>query len=397
MFCCTIWFQGETSLYRMNRKLMSAVKPEREYFLDSIRAYLMLLGVPFHVSLIYSTQRWSVNSQDATLWLTIFNDFIHAFRMQVFFVISGYFSYMLYLRYQPARWLKVRLERVGIPLLAAIPLITLPQFFLLKYLTHKLDGWDRFSAYDKYNALAWDLISHLWFLLVLVILTALGMLTFRWLRNQQSTRNYQQTGWGSVTLALLGYALLWCLLRRTLLLLTPGIMMDGLFTIAVMQTLTYLPFFMLGALSWKHPPLKALFVRFNPLICFGTVPVFIAYYLNQRYGNGDGWLYETDMLLSTLMGVCMLNVCYSVGHRLLNSHSPRIVYLVNASLFIYLVHHPLTILYGIYVTPHISNNTLGFFVGLITVFAAAFALYEIHLRIPLLRFLFSGKKAAQKG
>lgn len=35
-------------------------------------------------------------------WLTLFNDFIHAFRMQVFFVISGYFSYMLFLRYPQA-------------------------------------------------------------------------------------------------------------------------------------------------------------------------------------------------------------------------------------------------------------------------------------------------------
>jgi hypothetical protein len=87
----------------------------------------------------------------------------------------------------------------------------------------------------------------------------------------------------------------------------------------------------------------------------------------------------------------MLNVCFSFGHKLLNSHSPRIMYLVNASLFIYLVHHPLTILYGIYVVPHISSNTLGFFVGLAMVFGIAFALYEIHLRIPLLRFLFSGK------
>ena len=117
---------------------MSTVKPEREYFLDSIRAYLMLLGVPFHVSLIYSTQKWAVNSTEASLWLTLLNDFIHAFRMQVFFVISGYFSYMLYLRYQPQRFLKVRLERVGIPLLTAIPLITLPQFFMLKAWAPKL-------------------------------------------------------------------------------------------------------------------------------------------------------------------------------------------------------------------------------------------------------------------
>ncbi|ERH67269.1 MULTISPECIES: glucans biosynthesis protein MdoC [Pantoea] len=370
---------------------MSSAKPEREYFLDSIRAYLMLLGVPFHVSLIYSTQRWSVNSQDASLWLTVLNDFIHAFRMQVFFVISGYFSYMLYLRYQPNRWLKVRLERVGIPLLTAVPLITLPQFFMLKNLTSKVGDWANFSLYDKYNALMWDLISHLWFLLVLVILTAFGMLSFRWLRDQQRRIDYQQVGWGKLTLALLAYALVWCAFRRLIFHFAPALLMDGLFSIAVMQSLFFLPFFMLGALSWKHQALKALFVRFNPVMCFGAIAVFIAYSLNQRYSSGEGWLYELDAIISTLMGLCMLNVCFSFGHKLLNSHSPRIMYLVNASLFIYLVHHPLTILYGIYVTPHISSNTLGFFVGLLMVFGVAFALYEIHLRIPLLRFLFSGK------
>ncbi|MDU3890319.1 MAG: glucans biosynthesis protein MdoC, partial [Serratia liquefaciens] len=35
---------------------------QREFFLDSIRAYLMLLGIPFHLSLIYSSHTWAVNS-----------------------------------------------------------------------------------------------------------------------------------------------------------------------------------------------------------------------------------------------------------------------------------------------------------------------------------------------
>ncbi|WP_367648906.1 acyltransferase family protein [Escherichia sp. E2593] len=78
---------------------MNPVPAQREYFLDSIRAWLMLLGIPFHISLIYSSHTWHVNSAEPSWWLTLFNDFIHSFRMQVFFVISGYFSYMLFLRY----------------------------------------------------------------------------------------------------------------------------------------------------------------------------------------------------------------------------------------------------------------------------------------------------------
>ncbi len=100
---------------------MNPVPAQREYFLDSIRAWLMLLGIPFHISLIYSSHTWHVNSAEPSLWLTLFNDFIHSFRMQVFFVISGYFSYMLFLRYPLKKWWKVRVERVGIPMLTAIP------------------------------------------------------------------------------------------------------------------------------------------------------------------------------------------------------------------------------------------------------------------------------------
>lgn len=370
---------------------MSTTKTEREYFLDSIRACLMLLGVPFHVSLIYSSQKWAVNSSDASLWLTTLNDFIHAFRMQVFFVISGYFSYMLYLRYQPRRFLKVRLERVGIPMLTAVPLITLPQFFMLKAWTSKYADWSTLPPYAKFNNLMWELISHLWFLLVLLILTTLGMITFRWLRDQKRNIDYQRVGWGKLALGLLIWGLMWGAFRRVVFYTNPTLLSDALFNFVVMQSLFYLPFFMLGALSWKHQALKQLFVRMNPVLFIGAVLLLVAYIVNQRTSSGEGWLYELDALISSMMGLCMLNVCYSLGHKLLNSHSPGIMYLVNASLFIYLVHHPLTLLYGIYVTPVLHNNTLGFLLGLVMVFGVSFTLYELHLRIPLLRFLFSGK------
>ncbi|MCL7675514.1 acyltransferase family protein, partial [Klebsiella pneumoniae] len=150
---------------------MNNTPVQREYFFDSIRAWLMLLGIPFHISLIYSSHSWHVNSAEPSWWLTLFNDFIHAFRMQVFFVISGYFSYMLFLRYPLKKWWKVRVERVGIPMLTAIPLLTLPQFIMLQYVNGKAENWHTLSGYDKFNTLAWELISHLWFLLVLVVLT----------------------------------------------------------------------------------------------------------------------------------------------------------------------------------------------------------------------------------
>ncbi|EBX9124454.1 glucans biosynthesis protein MdoC [Salmonella enterica subsp. enterica serovar Minnesota] len=372
---------------------MSSVPAPREYFLDSIRAWLMLLGIPFHISLIYSTHSWHVNSATPSWWLTLFNDFIHAFRMQVFFVISGYFSYMLFLRYPLKRWWKVRVERVGIPMLTAIPLLTLPQFILLQYVKEKTENWPTLSAYEKYNTLAWELISHLWFLLVLVILTTVSIGIFTWFQKRQETSKPRPAAISLAKLSLIFFLLgmAYAAIRRIIFIVYPAILSDGMFNFIVMQTLFYVPFFILSALAFIHPDLKARFTTPSRGCTLGAAVAFIAYLLNQRYGSGDAWMYETESVITMVMGLWMVNVVFSLGHRLLNFQSARVTYFVNASLFIYLVHHPLTLFFGAYITPHISSNLIGFLCGLIFVMGIALILYEIHLRIPLLKFLFSGK------
>lgn len=373
---------------------MTTTPVQREYFLDSIRAWLMLLGIPFHISLIYSSHTWHVNSIEPSWWLTLFNDFIHSFRMQVFFVISGYFSYMLFLRYPMKRWWKVRVERVGIPMLTAIPLLTLPQFIMLQYVKGKADNWQNLSLYEKYNTLVWELVSHLWFLLVLVVMTTVSLWIFSKLRRHLSRHHeshFPHLTYGKLSLLFLVLGIAYGAIRRILFMVYPPVLSDGLFNFVVMQTLFYIPFFMLGALAFISPKLKALFTTPSPWCAVGSALAFAAYLLNQRYGSGDAWMYETESVITMLLGLWMVNVVFALGHRLLNFKSARVTYFVNASLFIYLVHHPLTLFFGAYITPHIRSNALGFFTGLVFVVGIAILLYEIHLRIPLLRFLFSGK------
>ncbi|QOV65706.1 glucans biosynthesis protein MdoC [Kosakonia pseudosacchari] len=369
---------------------MTKTPAQREYFLDSIRAWLMLLGIPFHISLIYSSHMWHVNSAYPSWWLTLFNDAIHAFRMQVFFVISGYFSYMLYLRYPLKRWWKLRVERVGIPMLTAIPLLTLPQFIMLQYVKDKTAEWHTLSTYDKFNTLSWELISHLWFLLVLVVLTTVSMVLFKKIKNS-ANRMAGNISLAKLSLWFLLLGIAWAAFRRMVLMIYPDILRDALFNFAVMQTLFYIPFFILGALIFINSRLKSLFTTPSPWCMLGSALAFAAYLLNQRYGSGEGWMYETEAVITMLLGLWMVNVVFSLGHKMLNFQSARVSYFVNASLFIYLVHHPLTLLFGAWITPHIQSNLLGFLTGLVFVIGIAVLLYEIHLRIPLLRFLFSGK------
>lgn len=355
----------------------------------------MLLGVPFHLSLIYSSHGWAVNSASPSFSLTVLNDVIHAFRMQVFFIISGYFSFMLYQRYERRRWLKVRLERVVIPLLSSIPLITIPQFFMLKYFTDKLNGWNAFSLYGKINVTIWELVSHLWFLLTLALLTCVCFYLFRRIKAIATPiAPYpinRMTNLGKILLYFLLYALLYSTAHRIILTFAPQILPNAVFNFVVMETLFYLPFFVLGAYAFKYAWLKDIFLKPSPWAVLGSLLLFIAYMLNQKLLAHSDFMFEIEIIIKALLGILMTNVVFSFGHALLNQHSPRITYLVNASLFIYLVHHPLTLIYGAFITPYIGNNLLGFTLGLVFVFGLAFALYEAHKRVPLLRFLFSGK------
>lgn len=176
--------------------------------------------------------------------------------------------------------------------------------------------------------------------------------------------------------------------HHLILIFAPQLLSNALFNIVVMEMMSYLPFFILGAYAFKFTCLKAIFLRRSRWVLLVSLLLFVAYMLNQHlYGPQ-----QLDVMIKALLGVMMTHLVFSFGHSLLNYRSPRISYLVNAPLFIYLVHHPLTIIYGAFVTPGIGNNLLGFLLGLLFVFSLSLVLYGLHKRIPILRFLFSGKR-----
>lgn len=152
---------------------------------------------------------------------------------------------MLFLRYPIRRWWKVRVERVGIPMLTAIPLLTLPQFVMLQYVKGKAETWHTLSLYEKYNTLARELISHLWFLLVLVVMTSLSVWIFGRIRKSLEDRPDSTPWWCSMSKLSLIFLLLgigYAAIRRLIFLVYPQILSDGMFNFIVMQTLFYMPF-----------------------------------------------------------------------------------------------------------------------------------------------------------
>ncbi len=106
---------------------MSAHAPtDRYHALDSLRGFAMFLGVLLHVALSFMVTPpafWPVRDNDPTPFADVCLMAIHDFRMQLFFLLAGFFGCLLYYRYGLAGMTKHRLKRVAIPFVLALVLV----------------------------------------------------------------------------------------------------------------------------------------------------------------------------------------------------------------------------------------------------------------------------------
>lgn len=146
---------------------------QRFHELDALRAFAMLLGVVLHASMFLVWEEWLVVAKEVSPDLP-YDDIvfaIHGFRMPVFFLLSGFFTAMLWQRRGKKALINHRFRRVGLPLLIGaftiIP-IHISWFVLLsgEEFVFGTGVWIFF--------LGWITgLQHLWFLWMLLLLVGL--------------------------------------------------------------------------------------------------------------------------------------------------------------------------------------------------------------------------------
>ena len=149
----------------------------RFHDLDALRAFAMLLGIVLHSAMFMLPDAiWPVHLPYAYRTEPAQNPYgylvvaIHGFRMPLFFLLSGFFTAMLWQSRGLRQLGEHRLRRVGLPLLVCM-LTIIP-------LTH----WTAAGA--KFNPLTWPLVwlggfYHLWFLWFLLLMAAAFILLAR--------------------------------------------------------------------------------------------------------------------------------------------------------------------------------------------------------------------------
>ena len=143
---------------------------KRFYGLDALRAIAMFMGIVLHAALPYvnfNIPDWPSEKSSSEPISVIFQ-FIHLWRMPLFFILSGFFSNLLITRHNWAYWWKNRIFRVLFPLIIFSPIMmtTLPWIWAFGY-TQKSDFIVSMAGYPYHLWFLWHLII---FLVISVIL-----------------------------------------------------------------------------------------------------------------------------------------------------------------------------------------------------------------------------------
>ena len=351
---------------------------QRYHHLDAARALFMLLGIPFHASLAFAGGHWLVMSGSSDPLLSLIPPVLSDFRMPGFFVIAGFFAALLLERRSRGEWLKGRIERLGLPLAVGIATIVPVQAAILANAPARMvDG-----------GATHDLLSHLWFLPVLILmcllLSAVWPLVVR-------VRHAPVPGVITLGLGFAAYELALFALEHVLhsdLSFLGGFVDLGRLAI-------YLPFFALGVALRRSRTLWGRFSAFDPAVAvIGLVALLLHVGLWQDQSRVGIAL---DLAFDGLASLCLTQTILALLVKIAHRPSARIDRLVDASFTIYLLHHPVVVALAILCVWAALPPLLSWSAICVTAFVLPYAAHRLLRRSPLALWLFNGVRPKERG
>ena len=98
---------------------------DRLHYMDSLRAVAMFLGLVLHASVVFALWTNDPNRphDEPSKILHYAFEFIHVFRMQLFFLVAGFFSLMICQKRGAASFAKNRFVRIVVPFFLCVLLL----------------------------------------------------------------------------------------------------------------------------------------------------------------------------------------------------------------------------------------------------------------------------------
>lgn len=370
-----------------------AAKAERQHYWDAARAFLMLLGLPYHVAMLYHPGGWIVpawHPSPALGWLAAL---IHLFRMPAFFVVAGYFAALLLARRDPSAWFRSRAIRLGVPLVVGLLLLVPILNLLVELVAYAPKGAVANWAYQASTSGGYW-VRHLWFLIVLLYLNAGAAISTRAIPELQQWQLADH--WD----ALAARYLPWILAGTAIVVGIWQAISIELFYKAGLATnipqqilriddwLAALPYFLIGALLQRSPRLLEAFGRISPaILALGVIALVFGLAFEER-----GWP-PLGRFAGAVAAVILTQILIASARRWLDRPNHIVAAFVRGAFVLYLFHLPILIgLYGVGGLD-LLYPAAGFASILALTFALSWIAWLVIARVPILNLMFNGVAA----
>ena len=360
----------------------ATVPAGRVHFMDSLRGVLMALGVAIHAAMAYDTGRhWVVSDPSGSQAFGIVVTVIHLYRMPLFFLVSGYFTCLLYGKYSASQFLRGRTLRLVVPFFATLLTANTLLIFV-------------FEASHLRTLTIAHWIGPLWFLAYLFIYLSVFALAMRWgdaLRFPAAMAERWCTTKLRWPIILAAFLAAFVAIRFVVKLFN---LWDTVWLgfIDVSDFLEYGVYFAAGLLMYRSRALFDALARNNAVIGAAALVTSLAFVGHQHFGwphLGDGLLQYLLHKVAVLFGTVVIMATFN---KYCGADSPRARFFSDASYTIYLLHGPFLVGIATLLLPVALPALFKFVLLIAFTLVCTIALHAwIIARVPLLTLLFNGK------
>ena len=367
---------------------------ERYHGLDALRSVAMILGIVLHASLPFFDTKglWPSDEYESPLIMSVFS-LIHLWRMPLFFLLSGFFTFVVIKKRGRLYWCKQRILRLGIPLVIFVPILALVMPLIWHYGEN--------GSFAGVDIQTWEASPHhLWFLIHLILfIPMLGIgWFFAWIFNFLPTNK-------SLGLSSLATRVIYSRIPIAIMFLFIPILLPTGGELIVNPLGSFL-FFLFGyglanrrvfleylSMNWA----KYMMVAF---LCFLMHEYWAHSHISQyepKYLQNEEGLNGVLNLLwySSLKPVNTILFSYALIGLFLskfNIFNYKWRYLSDGSYWMYIVHLPVVTMFSFYLFKFSVPIELKFAVSIMVTLIFSLFTYKYLVRSTFIGFLLNGKR-----
>ena len=339
------------------------VYKNRLAYLDAVRSFALILGTVFHASLSFMPIfiGWAVMDISTSNAVSVFALVSHSFRMELFFLIAGFFSHMKYHQQGIQRFFASRLVKIALPLIVG--------WFVLRPLI--VSGWTMgaeslrgdvnivnglLAGFASFCELPYGFLTgtHLWFLYYLLIIS-LTVVLLRYVIGIYAPLRHMLVRWCDNSASWLcrsPIGMLFLIIPTALCLWfmkgwgvdTP----DKSLVPNMPTTLLYTGFFLFGWVLHRQESLMRNFASitwYKLLACvLSTIATILLIGFESQVEHTGYMLIKASFMLSyALMMWSLVALLIGVCERFFTRSSALLRYVADSSYWLYLIHLPIVV------------------------------------------------------